>query len=335
MNEVRVKVGLDPSKVFSQVASGYTEGINRLTEVTGEVQEFIRTQVDYIKEEVKPEKIIGGADTVIQKIKEGDFNFFVDWATSTDTPLIARAAGLAALAAAGIGTIAVGKSIAAAGSMKILPATFSKFLTVSGLAYVWNPAELVRGTRHLVTEIVNYDFTKSKKEFIEESKKQISDVMKSVAGNLGGLGGSALARFVTNQVDTGERAVLEVNRRMLGILYLTQSEEVFDEIAGSLAGIVSQLTDLGKDLLSKAAFYFSKDFLEKQGIIPNTSNHEGDNTLSALFQGQTKELMKSYDMPDWMQEALGQGGSEFIETLWSGLENKADILSSQSTLRMV
>lgn len=326
-------VGVDPSKIFSNVASQIVKTTEGLSNTSKAVRDFIGEQTKYIKEEVKFKNIVGGAEAVADAIKKGDVDFFVNWAVSDTTPFIARAAAAAAAVGGIAGTIALGGKAVAAIGLKISAASFSKFAVFSGLGYSFGLPELVRGTRHFIERVVELDYTKSTKDFISDAKKTLDNLLKSIAEQSGEAMFRSLAKII---VDNAEHATLEIDKKQLGLLRLAVDDDVFSDIAGALAGIGSQLASAAKDLATEAAFYLGRDFLASIGVVSPEENEEGDTTISGYLTSQGEKIATALDLPEWVKAFLGSGMPAFWDEIWNRAEDKAGIISQrQAAIRYV
>jgi len=331
-NNKRIIVnGIDPSRLWNQITSGAENGLDYIRDSASGVADFVEKNVSYLRDDVNPENIAGGAKAVWENIASGNGQFFKDWATSEDTPFVARATGISAgLGGIVVGTVLGGKALgvtaAAAAKYKIAAASLSTFSLTAGVGTLLTRAEFVEKTFNFAETAVEVDLNQTTDKFFAEAVKKLQTLLKNLAGSLAGLGGRTLARVV---VDQAGKQYLEINRRTLGILSLTMSEEIMEDIRSSLANIASSLFNLGKDIASKAVVLLSRDYLADLGVPGVTKGNDKEEfTLSDRFEAQAKKAAGTLNIPDWMQEALVEGYSEFYEALKEQLVNRGGVIDA-------
>ncbi|NEQ37005.1 MAG: hypothetical protein F6K40_12270 [Okeania sp. SIO3I5] len=326
--------GVDPSRLWSEITSNIGTGVEYLKKTASNVVDIVNENVSYLREDVNPQNIVGGAKAVWKNITSGNVGFFRNWITDDDTPFLGRAAGIAAgLGGVVVGTIVGGKVLGvaggtiagASGAAKLSTASVGTLLANVGVTTLMTREQFVEKTFNFVETAVEVDINQSTEKFFAESVQKLQTLLKSLAINLAGLGGRTLARVVVDQ--TGKN-YLEIDRRMLGILSLTMSETIMEDIRSSLANIAASLFSLGKDIASKASVLLSRDYLADLGIPGITKGNDKEEfTLSDRFQTQTKQAAGILNIPNWMQEALSEGGSEFYEA-FKELADRAGIIDA-------
>ncbi|NEO54487.1 MAG: hypothetical protein F6K54_16205 [Okeania sp. SIO3B5] len=325
--------GVDPNKLWKNITSTIDTGTDYIKSTASKVSGFIESNVTYLKEEVTLENIVGGAGAVWENISKGNWNFFKDWATSEDTPFVAKASAVAAsIGGLVVGGIVAGKAAIAAGT-KIAASSMGSLLMGSGLTYTLTRQEFVEKAFNFTEKAMEVDFNRTTDKFFADSVKRLQELLKTVAQDLAGLGGRSLARVIVDQ--TG-KTYLEVNRRMLGILSLTMSEEVFEDIKSSLGGIASQLWSLAKDVASEAVLLMGRDWLAELGVPGITKGNDKEEfTLSDKLEKDFKTIADAYKVPDWVREALGEGASEFYDQFRESLTDRAGVIDASRRQQIV
>ena len=309
--------GVDSSKRWSKIAVGRGDTDYARSAGGNNLVEALFANVSYLAQ-IRPKNIIGGAKAVFSNLAKGNWSFFKQWATSDETPAVAKISSVGAVL---LGGLAAGKAALLAGG-KIAATSFAKFTAGAGVATLMSRRELVEKSFNFFEKALEVDFNRSTSKFIQDSLKRLESVAKSIATNLISLGGRSLARVITDQVG---KVYLEVDAKMLGILTLTMSEEVLDDIYGTLAGIWSQLFSLAKDVASEAVLLMGRDLLADWGLVEQPNDKE-EMTLSDKIEQDFKIIGDASNIPDWLQESLTEGSSEFYETFKDALTDRAGII---------
>ncbi|MDJ0554822.1 MAG: hypothetical protein QNJ68_10335 [Microcoleaceae cyanobacterium MO_207.B10] len=309
--------GVDSSKRWSKIVAG--KGDMEYAKASGGsgLIDALVANISYLKQ-ITPGNIIGGARAIWDSLTKGNWGFFKDWASSEETPVIAK---LSAAGAFILGGLAAGKAALVAGA-KIAATSLGKFAIGAGVSTLFTRQEMVEKSFNFFEKALEVDFNRSTEKFFKYSVKRLQELAKNIATDLISLGGRSLARVIVDQVG---KVYMEVDRRLLGILSLTMSEQVMEDIYDSLGSIGSQLWSLAKDVASEAALLMGRDLLADWGLVPKPNDQE-EMTLSAKIQKDFKVLSDAAKIPDWLQESLSEGSSEFYQVFRDGLTERAGII---------
>lgn len=304
-NQEVVSNGIDPGKLWSTLVTGKGDK-NFLASTAQDLTGLIGEKVQNLKE--YGSEVVGGAKALAETVSKGDFGIISDWIQSEETPFIAKASGLAAVAGGLIvgGFVAV-KGVLVTGGM-LATSSLGTLLANLGVTVLVTRLELVEKSFNFFETAVEVNFDRTTDKFIQDTVKEAKEALKAIAVDLIGLGGRSLARVAVDQFG---KHLLEVDKRTLGILSLTQSAEQYDDTISTLTGIGGRLGSLGKKIATEGALLMSRDMLADWGVPGVTKGSDkAEFTLSSNIEKEFKKVASANDVPEWLAEALYDEGRE-------------------------